>query len=115
MGHAITYCYKCSTRILEEDFARGKAFYVGDHVACAACAPQVLKETPTPSPASQKRSPGSSSTLNRVSTSSTRKLPIVREEPVPRNRLYLMAGAGGVGVVLLVVAQIGRASCRERV
>jgi hypothetical protein len=39
MGKAIHYCFRCSVLLREDDFAKGKAFRVGDTVACRTCAP----------------------------------------------------------------------------
>ena len=47
---AYSYCFKCSVLLREKDFAKGKAFKVGENVACAACAGDV----PRP-PAEKKR------------------------------------------------------------
>src|SRR5688572_32066135 len=35
---AYSYCFKCSVLLREKDFANGKAFKVGENVACAKCA-----------------------------------------------------------------------------
>jgi hypothetical protein len=41
MGKSLSYCFKCSKLIREEEFVKGKAFNLGDRVSCAACAREV--------------------------------------------------------------------------
>jgi len=41
MGKSLAYCYKFSKLIREEEFAKGKAFNLGDRVSCADCACEV--------------------------------------------------------------------------
>jgi hypothetical protein len=46
MGQEIVYCFKCQTRIVGADFAKGAAFQVGNRVCCAKCASEVLQTLP---------------------------------------------------------------------
>src|SRR2546426_129846 len=46
MGKSISYCYKCSSILREDDFLKGKAFQDGDRVVCAGCAP-ALRDSST--------------------------------------------------------------------
>ncbi len=90
MGKAISYCFKCSTLLREDDFACGKAVRIGDHVACAGCAP-VAEPAP--------RKPPSSTKVKAPSSSSTRRLPIV---PTANRKPLFIGGAAGAGAILLI-------------
>jgi hypothetical protein len=46
MGQEILYCFKCRTRIVGADFAKGGAFQVGNRVSCSACAAELLRTLP---------------------------------------------------------------------
>lgn len=48
MGQGIVYCFRCSSRIVGADSDKGVAYPIGDRIACAACASELL---PTLSPA----------------------------------------------------------------
>src|SRR5437016_6235341 len=100
MGRAISYCYKCSSRVREEDFDRGKAFVVGDRVACAACAPEMTKGVPPPSP--PKKSAESSAKHPRITAS---MLAASSPSPSPRVPIGVWL-AGGAGVLALLVAAV---------
>jgi hypothetical protein len=99
MGKSISYCYKCSTLLREDDFEKGKAFQDGDRVVCIKCAPQ-LRGT---------RVTKKSTTVLKTATTS-RKIPTVPAQappvapPAVRSRLPMILGAcGGVVAVLAVI------------
>jgi hypothetical protein len=41
LGKSLTYCFKCSRLIREEEFVKGKAFNLGDRYSCSDCAREV--------------------------------------------------------------------------
>jgi len=98
MGKSISYCYKCSTLLREDDFGRGKAVRVGDYVSCAACAPEAappsLPKTGSSSkhPAMHRHLPPSPPP-SRTQDASKRK-----------NTLLVAGGIGGAVVVILLLA-----------
>lgn len=103
MGKSISYCYKCSSVLREDDFQRGKAFQDGNRVVCLKCAPELRGSGST-----TKISGKATTTLR---TPTTRKIPAAQppqepeefEQPKPRSKLPLLLGAAGGGVVLIVV------------
>lgn len=101
MGKALSYCYKCSTLLREDDFAQGKAVRFADHVACAACAPEAAPSKPP-----------SSSTVHRAPPApSTRRVAKV----IPPKKTGLIAAAAGGGALLLVIVIVALSSSkRER-
>jgi hypothetical protein len=46
VGQAIVYCFKCQRRVLGQEFERGAAYQIGNHVTCAACAAHLLEALP---------------------------------------------------------------------
>ncbi|HLF93066.1 MAG TPA: hypothetical protein VJB14_06380, partial [Planctomycetota bacterium] len=95
MGKALSYCYKCSTLLREDDFAQGKAVRLADRVACAACAPEV--ELPP--------KPPSSSTVHRAPPApSTRRIP--KESPPKKTSVIAAAAGGGVLLLLIVIVAL---------
>ena len=79
MGKAISYCYKCSSLLREDDFAQGKAVRLSDRVACAACAPEAAP-APAAAPKSQaSRPPGAPPSTRRLARppESKSKTPLV--------------------------------------
>jgi hypothetical protein len=104
MGKAILYCYKCSTLLREDDFAKGKAVRSGDHVACAGCAPEIEPAAP-PSPAKKNitstripaHRPGSGTAIQRP----------VQPDPPPANRkLLLISGSAAALLIVAVIAVV---------
>lgn len=102
MGKSITYCYKCSSLLREDDFQRGNAFQEGNRVVCVKCAPGLRGST-------TKISAKATTALR---TPSTRRIPVAQQPqepeefeapPPPRSKLPLLLGAAGGGVVLIVV------------
>jgi hypothetical protein len=106
MGRAISYCYKCSTRVREEDFERGKAFVVGDRVACAACAPEMKQASPPAPP--PVRGPDSSAKHSRISAATGQK-----QSPAPGKPPGIWIAAG-VGILVFVVAGIALSGGKEK-
>src|SRR5205085_8397225 len=100
MGKAILYCFKCSTLLREDDFAKGKAVRAGDRVACAGCAPEV----PTPAPLSKKVTSTRIPAARPASSPAVHRPAIPPPEPAGR-KILLIAGAAGV-LLLLVVTGI---------
>lgn len=99
MGKAILYCFKCSSILREDDFARGKAVRVGDNVACADCAPEVpipVPELPAKKHVSSARVPAGG---RPGSSQSIRRLP----DPDPDRRKLLLIGAAGAAVLVVLV------------
>ncbi|HXX92283.1 MAG TPA: hypothetical protein VEN81_01535, partial [Planctomycetota bacterium] len=94
MGKSISYCYKCSSLLREDDFAKGKAFQDGDRVVCVRCAPELRD-------ASGIRS----STKVAKAQVQTRRIPVAHDSERPaaasRRGLVLGLAAGGLGVILL--------------
>src|SRR5262245_35585922 len=102
MGHEIVYCFKCSSRIVGADTDKGVAYPIGDRIACAACASELL---PTLPPAEREE------LLARMSKSSqpkhrepTKRTPRRGTEIVPAyqdaaksNTPLLVAGVIGAG------------------
>jgi hypothetical protein len=101
MGKALSYCYKCSTLLREDDFGRGKAVYVGDHVACASCAPEAAPLQLPTTGSSSKQPPKP----RHLPPPSPRQV----EGPPKRRKILLVAGGigGAVVVALLVVVAMG--------
>ncbi len=106
MGQEIVYCFKCSSRIVGPDSAKG-ALTIGGRVACAACAPALLQALPprereellaraaheprgNPRPAS-KRTP-------------SRGTEIVPPGPAPNRAPMVLAIAGALIVLALLLA-----------
>src|ERR1043166_2296420 len=105
MGKSISYCYKCSSLLREDDFDRGKAFRDGDRVVCAACAPG-LRDSTTQLPA--KAAPtrisrrGPSTRLPTVKTPLAFPVPEGLEaKPQGRSKSPMILGVAGGGVALL--------------
>jgi hypothetical protein len=46
MGQEILYCFRCQTRIVGADFAKGAAYQVGNNVSCSKCAKELLNTLP---------------------------------------------------------------------
>src|SRR5436190_17718706 len=46
MGQEIVYCFKCQSRIVGSDFAKGAAYEVGNNVCCSKCATELLNTLP---------------------------------------------------------------------
>lgn len=44
MGHEIVYCSRCLTRLISTDFESGRARRLGNQIACATCADELLSE-----------------------------------------------------------------------
>jgi hypothetical protein len=103
MGKAISYCYKCSTLLREDDFERGKAVHAGDNVACAACAPEMAPPAP-PRTGSSSKHPAMHRYLPAPSTRRT------KGASEKSNALMIAGGVGGavVLIVLLIVAMGGK-------
>lgn len=107
MGQEIVYCFRCQTRLMTADFSKGHAVRHGNRVACADCAPELLR---TLSPAElkeffEKRGKAGPATP-RMSPSGalpTRRAPAVRPAPRARGRLAWAAAAAGVAVLLTAV------------
>ncbi len=99
MGKALFYCFKCSRLLREDDLDRGKAFRVGDRVACGECAKSIpeLQNAAPPPP-----KPRSSSQHLRV-PSYTPSRPTPALSPSRRNPLPFVVG----GAALLVLAVVG--------
>ena len=91
MGRALNYCYKCSRLIREEEFAKGKAFNLGDRVSCAACAREVGAVVapgagpPPPQPAPTPRT----------------KVVVIREPAKAKPALFIALGAFVLGVLVI--------------
>src|SRR2546426_1050573 len=115
MGKSISYCYKCSSILREDDFLKGKAFQDGDRVVCAGCAPALRDSSTRIASKSTTKFPG---------RPPSPRLPSVRK-PLPpgeleeleeasarRSKLPLLlgAGAGGVALVVVLVLVLGKRS-----
>lgn len=100
MGKALSYCYKCSTLLREDDFTRGKAVRVGDHVSCSACAPEAPASPPPPTPLRPARL--SSSTA--VPAVPRRSPPTTSVQIPPKSRLPWILGGVVAAVVLVALA-----------
>jgi hypothetical protein len=105
MGKSISYCYKCSSLLREDDFEKGKAYQDGDRVVCVRCAPH-LRGT--------AGSPKSSAVLKTQTPS--RRIPVVAPPPPApgtpaagsRRRLILGAAVGASGLLLAVGLAVSR-------
>lgn len=98
-----SYCFKCSVLLREKDFGAGKAFRIGENVACAQCATGLMPgglPPPEKKPDTTKKNRGTSIRLKSVEA----RIP---EPPPPaRPKALLIAGAGGLLVLLAVVVWI---------
>jgi hypothetical protein len=97
MGKAIFYCHKCSARLREDDFDRGKAVMVENHAACIGCAPP---GTPSPAPRAARGAP-SGAAQPRLTASAA--VPTARLPKAPSRALWVIAG----GAVILVLILAG--------
>lgn len=101
-----SYCFKCSVLLREKDFAAGKAFRVGENVACASCATGLIPgglPTPEKKPDTSKRNRGTSIRLKSVEARISEPPP----PPAPaRPKALLIAGASGILALIIVVAWI---------
>ncbi|HVR85043.1 MAG TPA: hypothetical protein VMU54_12075 [Planctomycetota bacterium] len=127
MGVEITYCFKCSRRIVGTEFTKGEAYQVGNNVTCAACAADLLgtlqgKERQQLLSLMFKRTnerkesaAGKPSSANRANKS-TARIPAAGAAPPPRAQArsdstgrqnpilpWLAAGVGGVIVLVGVL------------
>lgn len=106
MGKSISYCYKCSTLLREDDFARGKAVRLADHVACAACAPEAVPPPPPPPVRESASSPRISAPKPPGVSPGTRRA--VRPAAPDRNKVLLGAiGGGAILIVILILVMSG--------
>ena len=103
MGREIVYCEGCGNSLREDDFDRGKARLLDNRPWCTECRPYKEGEEP-PRRASSNRVPIS------PRKNATERLPIVNpppRRPAPEkqsNPLPIIAGVGGVLLLLLIVA-----------
>jgi hypothetical protein len=123
VGQEICYCYKCQRRVVGAEFVSGKAFQVGNHVSCSACAAELL-QTLGPDERQQLLSkmfratqdrqshtsgalqaqadpqqPGSTRSL-RANRQSTVRIPVVDAAPPPGNPRMMAIALGGSLVVV---------------
>ena len=96
MGKSLTYCFKCSRLIREEEFVKGKAFNLGDRVCCSACAREtgavvVPGEAPPPPPPPPMPTP------------TPRKVLIIRE-PASGTKPAMLIALGAFAAVTIVIA-----------
>ena len=115
MGHEIVYCCKCSTRLLSEEFDKGKAIRLaGDRVACITCAVDLVPAAPTEAegePELFKPPPPPPKPPSKVRT--TQSIPIQRRternvqksQPPEKKKWPILVGVAA-GVVVLVVVVI---------
>lgn len=112
MGKAISYCYKCSSLLREDDFERGKAFQDGNRVVCLKCAPELRGSASTK--VTTKVTPKTTAVQR---TTTTKRLPAAppppqepedfeQPPPGPRSKLPLILGGAGALVVIVVIAVI---------
>lgn len=92
MGKSIVYCDGCGNRLLDEEFARGKAFSVENRSFCAACKPAGAKAAPPPLPSSSSRIPTAGITPRRATSA-------VPARPPKRGAAALWAALGAGTVV----------------
>ena len=117
MGQEIVYCFRCSSRIVVGDPAKGGSYTIGDRIACAECASALLTTLPAREreellsqmqkvthgkmKAVSKRTPGRGTEVvpSPYSGSSPSKTPLI-------------AGAVGIVLVILIVAMVGKTPAR---
>ena len=68
MGQKITYCFKCGSRIVEEELRKGKAIFKWNKFICSVCVKEMglldsstppMKSVPAPGPPEHRqRRPG---------------------------------------------------------
>ena len=92
MGKSIVYCDGCGVRLLDEDFAKGRAVGIENRSFCASCRPAAKAAAPMPS--SSSRIPLSGLTPRRAMSA-------VPARP-PSPKAAALWGLLGAGVVLLV-------------
>ncbi len=91
-----SYCFKCSVLLREKDFAKGKAFKIGENVACAKCATGLMPAGPPP--AEKKRE-----TASRPRPATVRVQDVDVDPPPPRRSRLIVAGAAGLVLAALAV------------
>jgi hypothetical protein len=104
MGKAILYCYKCSTLLREDDFAKGKAVHSGDHVACAGCAPEIEPAAP-PSPA-KKNITSTRIPAHRPGSGTSIQRPVQPDPPPADRKLLLISGSAAALLIVAVIAVV---------
>lgn len=101
MGQAIYYCYNCGKLLRDAQLEQGKAFRVGENVACEACAPDSARAS-----RGGKRASSPSLTTPRPRASQTAIVPAK-----PASKLPLIGAAlGGGGLVLLILVLVSGGS-----
>jgi len=105
MGKALFYCFKCSRLLREDDLEKGRAFRIGDRVACEDCAgaiPGAIHARPAVTPPAIHR-PRSSSQRVPVSPATPRApLP----PPPPRRSVLPYVILGAVALLLIIVVAV---------
>lgn len=104
MGQEIVYCSQCGARLVTSDFDKGSAVRHENRIACAACAPELLRNL---GPAErralpdQPRSPLPAS--RRGPPSSTRLNPVPARPKLPSRTGWVVGGAAAGALVLVVL------------
>jgi hypothetical protein len=109
MGKAIHYCFRCSVLLREDDFARGKAFRVGDSVACRTCAPPEMVKARREAAARGVRvlATSSSAMLRTVPDSSESAAPGSPSAKIRKRLILALAGVAVLGVAGLALYWAG--------
>src|SRR6185295_3251907 len=106
MGRQIVYCEGCGNSLREDDFDRGKARLLDNRPFCTECRPYKEGEEP-PRRSSSGRVPAQPPPPRK---SATERVPIVPAPPrrpaagKPSSPLPIIAGVGGVILLILIIA-----------
>ena len=105
MGKALFYCFKCSRLIREDELDKGRAFRIGDRVACEDCAKSMpggvpVRPTATP-PAFRPRS-----SSQRVPVPPNTPRSAYPPPPPARPSILPYIIVGGIALLLIIVVAV---------
>jgi hypothetical protein len=108
VGQEILYCNKCGTKLVGDDFTRGRAHTFNNRQYCATCVPQsitsgaqpALKEPPRPADRSQITSQGR---LKAVKPATARATPSAAPAPAPSSTTILLVGLAVIAAIVVII------------
>ena len=109
MGQEILYCNQCGTRLIGEDFTRGRAHTFHNRQYCTACVPQTLGSAPAPTKKESRpvdRSPATSQ--GRLKGGKLAAAPTPAPSSSTTLLLVGLACIAAIVVVLYVIRSSGR-------
>jgi hypothetical protein len=128
VGQAIVYCFKCQRRVLGQEFEKGAAFQIGNHVTCVACATHLLETLSgkdkesllaqmfKSSQENQKVSSGSGSRIPAPPSSTHPRahksghIPVLRPPAGPSTPAIVAGAVAGIVLLIVVVAVVAGGS-----